>query len=177
MNNSGLLRRGLLYILAIPVGVFLFTVFFEVANTYYWQWRLDNTTKEILTEALNNKNYVTEGDIEQYALLKFKETKYESVKVLVSLTKEGDKDVYILSNQIKHFSITGYLYSLVKTGADADKYTISVYSGYRDDYNEPVVEKVKDVTSTDDKVYTPEELEEMEKATSTTKVANNGGLA
>ena len=53
MNNSGLLRRGLLYILAIPVGVFLFTVFFEVANTYYWQWRLDKTTKEILTEALN----------------------------------------------------------------------------------------------------------------------------
>ena len=177
MNNRGLMRKELLYILAIPIGVFLFTVFFEIANTYYWQWRLDNTTKEILTDALNNQNNVTEADVEQYALLKFKETKYDSVKILVTLTKEGDNDVYILSTQIKHFSITGYLYSLIKKGADADKYTVSVYSGYRDDYNEPVVEKVKDVTSTDDRVYTPEELEEMEKATSTTKVVNNGGLA
>lgn len=177
MNNKGLLRKEILFILAIPVGVFLFTVFFEVANTYYWQWRLDNTTKEILTEALNNQNNVTEEDFYNYAALKFKETKYDSVKTLVTLTKEGDKDVYILSNQIKHFSITGYLYSLVKRGADADKYTISVYSGYRDDYNEPVVEKVKDVTSTDDRVYTPEELEEMEKATSTTKAITNGGIA
>ena len=56
--------------------LFLFTVFFEVANTYYWQWRLDKTTKEILTEALNNKNYVTESDIEQYALLKFKDDNF-----------------------------------------------------------------------------------------------------
>ncbi len=174
MNNKGLLRKELLFILAIPVGVFLFTVFFEVANTYYWQWRLDNTTKEILTEALNNENNVTEEDFYNYAALKFKETKYDSVKTLVTLTKEGDNDVYILSNQIKHFSITGYLYSLFNRGADADKYTISVYSGYRDDYNEPVVEKVKDVSSTDDRVYTPEELEEMEKATSTTKVITNG---
>lgn len=174
MNNKGLLRKELLFILAIPVGVFLFTVFFEVANTYYWQWRLDNTTKEILTEALNNENNVTEEDFYNYAALKFKETKYDSVKTLVTLTKEGDNDVYILSNQIKHFSITGYLYSLLNRGADADKYTISVYSGYRDDYNEPIVEKVKDVSSTDDRVYTPEELEEMEKATSTTKVITNG---
>jgi hypothetical protein len=158
MDRKGMSSRELLILIMIPVGVVLFCFFFEIANDYYWQKKVDKTAYNTLRDSMSMESVDTLEEYQYYAEEQCKKAEFENCKVSV-VFQDDEKHSIFLSFQIEHFSVTGYIFS--KT-----KFTTSKYTGYMDDYNDPVVTKIEDKIEKDDKIYTEEELEEMETTTS-----------
>ena len=136
-------KRELLYLLLVPVGVFLFSVLFDYLNNNYWQQKLDGITEEALVEALKMESVDTEEEYEKFALDRYKFNDIKDNDIRVTILQDEHSSIMI-SNTIEHFSIYGYV-----TGQK--QYSTSRYKGYMNEYNEPIVEKIEDVFE-DDKV-------------------------
>ena len=143
MNKGAVKGRELIYLILIPVGVFLFSVFFDIGNNYYWQKKLDKATEEIRVEALKADSVDTQEEYVQFAETRYKVYEFENMDVKVTFVTDEHNSV-LLSNTYEHFSIYGYV-----TGQK--QFVTSRYKGYLNEYNEPNVEKLVE-TFEDDKV-------------------------
>ena len=136
-------KRELIYILLVPVGVFLFSVFFDFCNNIYWQNKLDDITEEILVESLKMDSIDTEEEYEKFALDRYKLKEINDNDIRITFLTDEHNSVMI-SNTIEHFSIYGYV-------SGQKQYSTSRYKGYMNEYKEPVIEKIEDIYA-DDKV-------------------------
>ena len=143
MNKGAIKGRELIYFILIPVGVFLFSVFFDIFNNQYWQNKLDKSTEAILSDALKAEAVDTVEEYIEFARRRYELDKFDNNDIKVTFLTDEHNSV-LLSDTYEHFSIYGYI-----TGQK--QYTTSRYSGYIDEYNEAKVEKVQDVYE-DDKV-------------------------
>jgi len=143
MDKEASKRRELLYLLLIPVGVFLFSVFFDFLNNNYWQKKLDTITENIFVDALKADSVDSEDEYVTFFDSRYKLEKLEDNDIRVTFLHDENNSVMV-SNTIEHFSIYGYV-----TGQK--QYTTSRYKGYLNEYNEAKVEKLVEVFE-DDKV-------------------------
>lgn len=157
MDRKGMAGRELLLLIMIPVGVILFCFFFEIANDIYWQKKVDKATYNALFDSMSMESVDTLEDYQAYAKEACEKAEFENCNTSVVFLDDEDNTI-IMRFQIEHFSVTGYIFS--KT-----KYTISRYKGHFDEYNDAIVTKMEDVVEQDDKVYSEEELREMESST------------
>lgn len=193
-NNAGMKITGLKFLILIPVGVFLFCVFFEIANDFYWQKKVDKFVEESLHAAMDVESIDTKEEYKNYIIEKFKRTKMELHQIDVSITggketnneatnciggsddpmseptncgdsfvepvepEEPEEYIIYVNVKVKHYSLTGYL-----TGND--KYTSTNLQGTFDDYNEAHIEQYKQPETEDDRIYTDEELKELDERT------------
>ena len=141
MNGSK--KYEIIYFIMVPVGVFLFSVFFDIGNNIYWQKRLDKATETILVEALKTESIDTNEEYVEYAKKRYEEKKFDNNDIKVTFMTDENHSI-ILSDTYEHFSIYGYV-----TGQK--QFTTSKYKGYLDEYNEAQVEKLQEVYE-DDKV-------------------------
>lgn len=136
-------KRELIYVLLVPVGVFLFSVLFDFCNNIYWQNKLDDITEEILVESLKMDSIDTEEEYEKFALDRYKLKEINDNDIRITFLTDEHNSVMI-SNTIEHFSIYGYV-------SGQKQYSTSRYKGYMNEYKEPIIEKIEDIYA-DDKV-------------------------
>ena len=143
MNKGAVKGRELIYLILVPVGVFLFSVFFDIGNNYYWQNKLDKATEQILGDALKAEAVDTQEEYVKFAESRYEVFKFDNMDVKVTFLNDEHNSV-LLSDTYEHFSIYGYV-----TGQK--QYVTSRYKGYLNEYNEPSVEKLVEQYE-DDKV-------------------------
>ena len=143
MDKEASKRRELLYLLLVPVGVFLFSVLFDFCNNIYCQNKLDKVTENIFVDALKADSVDDEQEYTTFFDTRYKLEKFEENDIRVTFLHD-ENDSVMVSNTIEHFSIYGYV-----TGQK--QYTTSRYKGYLDEYNESKVEKLEEIYA-DDKV-------------------------
>ena len=95
MDKGATKRRELIYIILIPIGVFLFSVFFEIGNNYYWQRKLDNATEEILSDALKAEAVDTQEEYVQFAESRYEVYKFDNMDVKVTFLNDEHNSVLL----------------------------------------------------------------------------------
>lgn len=118
----------------IPIGVIIFVYLFDICFLKYNEWKLNNTTEQVIINTLDHEQFISESFLKDYVKRKYEELGYkENTKLNIVV-----QDKYIIVDQsYSFFSLRGYIFS-------KNAHASTVMIGYYDDYKNPVAEKYKD---------------------------------
>lgn len=160
MKNQKRYSGGLIFILFIPIGLFICLYLYDWGRAIYEQKKLDKDTEEILYRVLNRGGLTTTEEYKNYAIRLYQEYGYDTDEMSF-LEIEGE-DAFLLINYKRYLNMVGEIsFEILRNDTSI---VHSSYKGYYNEYKEAVVEKyVEDDEDVDEvMVDGDKEMKELE---------------